>query len=258
MSQCPNCQTPVDEAAGFCDQCGYPLAPGSHDSKVPQPASLDEDPSGTGALSAGTRTFPVGIVICSACGKDNMPGEMFCQSCGVQLPPVASLPPPPPTPLSEPLRSSRPVQTGLSQEAGRPRREPAAGDQAWEALELVPRKSLPTDRDGGRAEGKLLLHGSQVEILLPLSRTELVIGRSDPLKDIYPDVDLTPYEGERSGVSRRHARIERDEQGIYLIDLNSTNFSFINRMKLQPGQRYPLKDGDEIRLGLFVIEYRSV
>jgi pSer/pThr/pTyr-binding forkhead associated (FHA) protein len=37
--------------------------------------------------------------------------------------------------------------------------------------------------------------------------------------------------------------------------LNSTNYTFLNRQRLQPGQRYPLKQNDEIRLGLLVLEY---
>ncbi len=44
--------------------------------------------------------------------------------------------------------------------------------------------------------------------------------------------------------------------GIYIEDLNSTNFTFLNRIRLQPGQAYPLKDGDEIRLGVLTLEYR--
>jgi hypothetical protein len=185
-----------------------------------------------------------------------MAGEMFCQSCGVQLPPIASVPPPPPIPLSNPLHSDRIAQEDLPEAASQSGLKPDAVDQVSHASgQVAMPPSLPV-REGDRVEGKLILPGSDIEFMLPMSRKEVIIGRSDPVKGIYPDVDLAPYEGERRGVSRRHARIEREDRQTYLIDLNSTNYSFLNRMKLQPGQRYPLKDGDEICLGLFVLQYR--
>lgn len=49
-------------------------------------------------------------------------------------------------------------------------------------------------------------------------------------------------------LSRRHAAIQYIEgEGFYLIDLNSTNGSFINGEPVR--QCSPLKDGDQVRLG---------
>jgi hypothetical protein len=187
-------------------------------------------------------TIPV--VTCSACGYSNLPGEMFCQNCGVQLPPVASTPPPPPTPVvvgsvqNQPTRNSERRQT--------------------------PSNNLPLDISGGSEQGgdqrqysgRLIIREKGVEIPLPPNQPELIVGRTDPVQNIYPDVDLADHEGERSGVSRRHARILQRPDGVYIEDLNSTNFTFLNRTRLQPGQTYPLKDGDEIRLGVLTLEYR--
>jgi pSer/pThr/pTyr-binding forkhead associated (FHA) protein len=66
---------------------------------------------------------------------------------------------------------------------------------------------------------------------------------------VYPDVDMTPHGGEDGGVSRRHARIIVDGGNYFVEDLDSTNFTFVNRQKLAPGTRQPLHDGDEIRCG---------
>lgn len=50
------------------------------------------------------------------------------------------------------------------------------------------------------------------------------------------------------GVSRRHAAIQYiQEQGFYLIDLNSTNGSYVNGEQVY--ERVLLRDGDRIRLG---------
>jgi hypothetical protein len=105
--------------------------------------------------------------------------------------------------------------------------------------------------------GKLVLKANGVEILLPSGKTELLLGRSDPLQGIFPDVDFANYGGDTSGVSRSHARLSISGPQLYIEDLNSTNFTFLNTQRLDPGQRYALGDGDEIRLGLLLIEYNA-
>lgn len=165
--------------------------------------------------------------ICSACGHPNMPGETFCQACGVQLAPVASIPPPPPVPFS--------------------------------ASSPVPAKQIdqvPPDQIIG-ISGKLVVVLGQVEVQLPGGKTEILIGRADPVRDIFPDVDLGQLGGDRQGVSRLHARMLMDGEQLFLEDLNSTNFTFLNNERLQPGVRYPLQSGDKIRLGLMSLEYRD-
>jgi hypothetical protein len=89
-------------------------------------------------------------------------------------------------------------------------------------------------------------------------KTEIVIGREDPVSNIYPDVDLTPHGGEEGGVSRLHAKLFVTS-GQYLIeDQNSTNFTFVNRQKLAPKTPTPVKDGDEIRLGRIIMKFQTV
>jgi len=90
----------------------------------------------------------------------------------------------------------------------------------------------------------------------PLSGAESNIGRWDADGGVFPDVDLDSDDPEAK-VSRRHARISvRD--GNYLIeDLGSTNGTFINRgRRLAPGDRHPLKDGDEIIVGKTFLRFR--
>lgn len=89
-------------------------------------------------------------------------------------------------------------------------------------------------------------------------KTEVVIGREDPVSNIYPDIDLTPHGGEEGGVSRLHAKMLVNN-GQYLIeDQNSTNFTFVNKQKLAPKTPTPIKDGDEIRLGRVVMTFHMM
>jgi pSer/pThr/pTyr-binding forkhead associated (FHA) protein len=123
-------------------------------------------------------------------------------------------------------------------------------------VETKPSTDRAKLKQAAQMAGRLVVRPSGAQIVLPVGKAELTIGRSDPARGAYPDVDLTGYSGESSGVSRMHARLLVQANGqIYIEDLNSTNFTFLNKQRLQPGQSYPLKRGDEIRLGLLTLEY---
>jgi hypothetical protein len=49
-------------------------------------------------------------------------------------------------------------------------------------------------------------------------------------------------------VSRQHLEIIREADLFYAIDLGSTNGTFLNEQSMTPMERYPLKDGDALRL----------
>jgi pSer/pThr/pTyr-binding forkhead associated (FHA) protein len=101
----------------------------------------------------------------------------------------------------------------------------------------------------------------QITIVIPSSRQRLKlaaqgdiqVGRANPDLDLFPELDLTPFEGAEKGVSRLHAMIRNGEKGISLIDLNSTNGTLLNMFRLPPEEAYPLHDGDEIRFGDLLI-----
>lgn len=98
----------------------------------------------------------------------------------------------------------------------------------------------------------LLQIGDQNQTTVGLEvRERVLLGRSDPISNFYPGLDLTPYGGQDGGVSRRHAAIVQDgnSQALYLEDMNSTNGTRINGFSLEPRRRYRLRDGDEIELG---------
>ncbi len=61
---------------------------------------------------------------------------------------------------------------------------------------------------------------------------------------------------EDNSVSRLHARIYTENQIVYLEDLNSTNGTFKNGLRLQPYEKRRLEEGDEIRIGKLLFIYR--
>jgi len=88
-------------------------------------------------------------------------------------------------------------------------------------------------------------------------KTEVVIGREDPVSNIYPDVDLTAHGGEEGGVSRLHAKLLLNDSQYLIEDQNSTNFTFVNKQKLAPKTPTAIKDGDEIRLGRVALTFHT-
>ena len=99
-------------------------------------------------------------------------------------------------------------------------------------------------------ENVLILHVDSVEspIMLQL-RKELILGRVSEQVENVTYLNLTPYGADELGVSRRHARLLRDQKAVYLTDLNSTNGTRLNGESLPSSVEKRLRDGDEIALG---------
>ncbi|MFI5273204.1 MAG: FHA domain-containing protein [Ktedonobacterales bacterium] len=106
----------------------------------------------------------------------------------------------------------------------------------------------------GTTPAKLVVIADSFAFELP-NKTEVLIGREDPLSEIYPDVDLTDHGGEEGGVSRLHAKLYNNGGQFSIEDQNSTNSTFVNRQKLTAKSPAAIKDGDEIRLGKVAMRF---
>jgi pSer/pThr/pTyr-binding forkhead associated (FHA) protein len=87
---------------------------------------------------------------------------------------------------------------------------------------------------------------------------EFVIGRKME-ETSEPFLDLSNLGGYLLGLSRRHATIRRADSGYEVIDLASTNGTWLNGERLTPHQPYPLPSGSQLRLGRmrFFVLYRA-
>lgn len=155
-------------------------------------------------------------------GHENPDGSMFCDECGERLDP------------QQPAdASAAPVSTASSAPA---------------VVVAAPAATATT--------AKLVVEADNATFDLS-GKSEAMIGREDPVSNIYPDVDLTPHGGEEGGVSRLHAKIFLQGSQYMIEDQNSTNFTFVNRQKLQPKTPTPIKDGDEVRLGRVTMKFQT-
>lgn len=157
------------------------------------------------------------MVKCSECGASQQEGALFCNECGgfllVEMGEITAV-----LPFSE--FANRPPPPALAKEALVPT------DMARNITLVVP---------GSRRRFKMVV------------QKEVRIGRSS--SELIPEVDLTDDDGAENGVSRLHAKIQSVQEGVVLIDLNSTNGTLLNNYRLPPFEPYPLKSGDEIRFG---------
>jgi pSer/pThr/pTyr-binding forkhead associated (FHA) protein len=76
-----------------------------------------------------------------------------------------------------------------------------------------------------------------------------VIGRGDLGSGYRPEIDLSSYGAPEYGVSREHARLHLKDQRLYIIDLGSSNGTFVAGQRLTPYRPQVLHEGDEILLG---------
>ncbi len=60
--------------------------------------------------------------------------------------------------------------------------------------------------------------------------------------------DATDYCLHHPAVSRLHLRIEKGKDGYCLMDLNSTNGTFLNGKRLPSNTAFPIQEGDEIKI----------
>jgi serine/threonine-protein kinase len=101
-----------------------------------------------------------------------------------------------------------------------------------------------------RATAKLVVTGTtELDSSFHLQKESSLVGRSDPHSNIFPEVDLSPFDPQTK-ISRRHARIFR-RGDVYLVeDLGSINGTIVNdSVRLAPHQPRALESGDKLRLG---------
>jgi len=89
---------------------------------------------------------------------------------------------------------------------------------------------------------------SEVPITIQLD-AQFTLGRKMTGEMDESFVDLRPFGAYENGVSRRHAMIRRTQTGYELVDLGSTNGTWLEKQRIVPNRPYPLINGSKIFLG---------
>src|SRR5437870_10309445 len=111
-------------------------------------------------------------------------------------------------------------------------------------------------RLAARPTAKLIVSGTaELDASFQFQKDSNLLGRTDPLSNIFPEVDLSRFDP-NTKVSRRHARIWREGETFLVEDLGSVNGTVVNDViRLEPRQPRPLDSGDRIRLGETTVHF---
>jgi hypothetical protein len=89
-----------------------------------------------------------------------------------------------------------------------------------------------------------------------LEKTDMLVGRSSQASGYTADIDLSGHDPDKT-LSRKHARITRSADGVFLKEEEGRNGTFVNGTRVGPGQTVRLEEGDRIRFGLVEVVFRS-
>ena len=105
-------------------------------------------------------------------------------------------------------------------------------------------KDIPVTTPGGKTppEGgvmKLIAMNAPTRVEFQITKPEYMIGKKDINDGIVSFNKM---------VSRIHCKITQNDKQYSICDLNSANGTYLNGLKLQPNQAFPLENGDIVRL----------
>lgn len=161
------------------------------------------------------------MIICPNCKHQEPSGALFCGECGMQLVRLEGQKTQQINPETNDLKTAPISEASLSNLS-----------DTWISLHLL---------DSGQ--------------IIPVSdRTEFTLGRISEKQPIMPDIDLTPYQAFDHGVSRLHAVIRLVSGQATVMDLGSSNGSYLNGVRLIANVESPLKHGDLVAIGKLKIQ----
>jgi len=108
---------------------------------------------------------------------------------------------------------------------------------------------LPEPGSGPLRSALLEISASGSVIEVQLTPEAVVLGRSGTRAIKERLIDLTDEGGVEKGVSRRHARLLLKGADLLVEDLDSSNGTWVNDVRLTANQPFPVNHGDHVRLG---------
>jgi pSer/pThr/pTyr-binding forkhead associated (FHA) protein len=168
------------------------------------------------------------MIKCQFCQTSHVANTIFCNECGNYL-------------LADDKRETDPldvIETGWV-------------DDTTDEAETV----SSARQDIRRLALRLKIGTSERQVEVPLNKI-IHMGRVDPASSVFPEIDLTEDDILNKGVSRRHARILKQGNGVVVEDLGSINGTFINGKRLAPYLPAALSSGDVLQLGRLSLEVK--
>ncbi len=205
---------------------------------------------------------------CPVCGAEQPVGMAYCDQCGSPLsddtmptsagttapsvPVAAETPVAPPIAVSAPpLSMAKPSQSDTSAAPVNTPLAPTPTDQQVPTPSAAPAATPPAETPPMETKTLIFKFPNNGQFISTTDVTN--IGRSDAAQDWHPELDVIPYGGgvPEMGVSRHHARLLRQNGKFLLMDVGSTNGTYVNGTALEYNKSMELKDGDTVAFGAF-------
>jgi hypothetical protein len=212
---CPNGHQ--SESTDYCDTCGAVIAGST-------PAAADP----------ATAQMPVvpPAATCPNCGAPREADEAFCEVCGLDFAtgqlPVA--------PATDPTGAGAPPPA-------------AAATAEWVAVVSADHRYFESNQ--AESPDASVTFPTDAEVReVPLTTSEILIGRRSDSKGIFPAIDLSQPPAD-PGVSRKHAVLRQEADGWVVVDQGSTNGTVVRSAvsPIKPGEAVRLHDGDHLHVG---------
>jgi hypothetical protein len=271
MVKCPFCHFDNEDGALFCETCKSDLA--GVEPAVPVVEAMPVDVLETVPLMEVHEAAPVVEPMSATVVEPILTAEPYAAEAveavaveavavepivesipmATEMPPVtqptphvaapvmeaAPPPPAPPPPPPAPVAAAPPPAAA----APAPAPPPPAPAPAAPAAPAAPVAALPA----GAQPRLVVLRGLKRNVEYPIYEGHNFVGRADE-KPV--DVDLEDQEPpDRVWSSRQHALITFEGGNLVIEDLNSANGTFVNRVRIYPGQKQPLGVNDVVQIG---------
>jgi len=156
------------------------------------------------------------MIVCANCKHQEADGAIFCSECGMQL-------------VQYEQAQTQKFTSGQNEQGA---------------------ATLYTSVSAEKSTTWMTLHMLESGQILPISdRLEFTMGRTSDNQPIMPDIDLSPFHAFDHGVSRLHAVIRHNEKNPTVMDLGSSNGTYINGARIVPNIEQPIRHGDILALG---------
>jgi len=226
--KCPICTFENEDGALFCEQCKSDLS-AADPQAANQAVAVAAEPVETFQANSA---LPADAPIAAVAVEDKPVVETF------RVAEIAAL-----TVPGDPAEATADAET-ISP-------PPQNGPAPAPTTEMSPANLAPPDDYvkflAGANPKLIVVRGQRINEEYPLYEGENYVGRAD---EKAVDIDLEDQEPpDRIWSSRQHALITLHDGVLVLEDLNSTNGTFVNRLRVHPGQKRFLQVKDVIQIG---------
>ncbi len=159
------------------------------------------------------------------------------------------------TVVPPPAPAAKPAAAAVSPRPAPPSPPPAASPAPPAPKPVVDAAPTPPPPKPAAPTGLAMRIAANGEVVsLDPMRAQFLIGRPDPATGAKPEIDLGPFDVQRT-LSRRHATLLREGvQYSVREDAATTNGTYLNGERLQTGVAMPVKAGDKLRFGSIEVE----